>query len=391
MKEIIHEEYKLWRKNIPYIYDIVISHSLSWPSLSVQWFPDATRNSSKNTTTQRLLLTTHTSQKDTEYLQIASLTIPDLSCEDGSQYEKEDLSNVGDGKLKIIQKIIVENEINRARYSPLACNIIAARSDAPETELFDYTKHKSNETIYKPDAILTGQESGGYGLSWNHENRYELATADENGLICIFDISSGKQNITPKLTLKEHKEVVNEVTYNFINTNQLVSVSDDKSIIMWDTRSGKCTVKKNAHSNHIHTIAFSPIEEHYIATGGKDGVIHIWDIRNMERHIFGLVGHSGEIMQTQWSPHFNGVLASSATDRRVIIWDIKRANTSSDVKSPEKIFLHGGHTNNVCDFSWNPLEPWEIASVAEDNVVQIWQPSKNNLKDYVISSKFNNK
>ncbi len=36
------------------------------------------------------------------------------------------------------------------------------------------------------------------------------------------------------------------------------------------------------------------------------------------------------------------------------------------------MFLHGGHTGRVSDFSWNHNEAWTIASVSEDNVLQIW-------------------
>jgi WD40 repeat protein len=35
--------------------------------------------------------------------------------------------------------------------------------------------------------------------------------------------------------------------------------------------------------------------------------------------------------------------------------------------------MHGGHTNKVSDFSWNPASPWQLASTAEDNIVQVWQ------------------
>lgn len=36
-------------------------------------------------------------------------------------------------------------------------------------------------------------------------------------------------------------------------------------------------------------------------------------------------------------------------------------------------FIHGGHTNKISDFGWNANEPWVIASVAEDNILQVWQ------------------
>jgi histone-binding protein RBBP4 len=37
------------------------------------------------------------------------------------------------------------------------------------------------------------------------------------------------------------------------------------------------------------------------------------------------------------------------------------------------LFMHGGHTNHLADFSWNPNEPWLVASAAEDNLLQIWK------------------
>lgn len=35
--------------------------------------------------------------------------------------------------------------------------------------------------------------------------------------------------------------------------------------------------------------------------------------------------------------------------------------------------MHGGHTNHLADFSWNPNEPWLVCSAAEDNLLQIWK------------------
>lgn len=34
------QEYKIWKKNSPFLYDLVITHALDWPSLTCQWLPD---------------------------------------------------------------------------------------------------------------------------------------------------------------------------------------------------------------------------------------------------------------------------------------------------------------------------------------------------------------
>jgi histone-binding protein RBBP4 len=38
---------------------------------------------------------------------------------------------------------------------------------------------------------------------------------------------------------------------------------------------------------------------------------------------------------------------------------------------PELLFIHGGHTSKISDFSWNSNDDWVIASVAEDNILQV--------------------
>lgn len=36
----INEEFKIWKKNCPFLYDIVVTHALEWPALTVDWLPD---------------------------------------------------------------------------------------------------------------------------------------------------------------------------------------------------------------------------------------------------------------------------------------------------------------------------------------------------------------
>lgn len=37
------------------------------------------------------------------------------------------------------------------------------------------------------------------------------------------------------------------------------------------------------------------------------------------------------------------------------------------------LFMHGGHTNRISDFSWNLSDPWVLCSAAEDNLLQVWK------------------
>ena len=72
------------------------------------------------------------------------------------------------------------------------------------------------------------------------------------------------------------------------------------------------------------------------------------------------------------------LLASSGSDRRVMVWDLSRFDkpqTEEEKKDgpPELLFVHGGHTAKVSDLGWNLNEKLMMASCAEDNIIQIWQ------------------
>ena len=90
-----------------------------------------------------------------------------------------------------------------------------------------------------------------------------------------------------------------------------------------------------------------------------------------------LSGHNDQVYMVEWAPFNESVLASCSADRRVAIWDLSRIGMEQSPEDaedgpPELLFLHGGHTSKVSDFSWNQNDPWTIASVSEDNVMQVW-------------------
>lgn len=72
----INEEYKIWKKNTPLLYDLVITHALEWPSLTVEWLPDRHEPPGKDYALQKLILGTHTSENEPNYLMIAQVKLP---------------------------------------------------------------------------------------------------------------------------------------------------------------------------------------------------------------------------------------------------------------------------------------------------------------------------
>ena len=57
----------------------------------------------------------------------------------------------------------------------------------------------------------------------------------------------------------------------------------DKSLRIWDVRCEPSTACKiavdNAHNSDVNVISWNRKEQHFIASGGDDGIIKVWDLR----------------------------------------------------------------------------------------------------------------
>ena len=51
--------------------------------------------------------------------------------------------------------------------------------------------------------------------------------------------------------------------------------------------------------------------------------VGLWDLRNLKLKLHSFDCHRDEIFQVQWSPHNETILASSGSDRRLHVWDLR--------------------------------------------------------------------
>jgi histone-binding protein RBBP4 len=76
----LDEEFSVWKKNTPVLYDLVISHPLEWPSLTVQWVPLAAPRphptDPSSFSIHKLVLGTHTSDDFPNFLMVADAVLP---------------------------------------------------------------------------------------------------------------------------------------------------------------------------------------------------------------------------------------------------------------------------------------------------------------------------
>jgi len=406
-ERIINEEYKIWKRHTPFLYDMVITHALEWPSLTVHWLPLKTTPLNKQYCVEKVILGTHTSDAEQNYLMVAKVHLPvDEASVDSLKYDdqKGEVGGIGNvsEKIEILQKINHEGEVNRARVMPQNHSIIATKTVSSEVYIFDTTKHPlepNPDGKCLPDLRLRGHKKEGYGISWNPKKEGHLLSCSDDQSICIWDISAATKSDSSLEALniyRGHDSIVEDVAWHHQHDNYFGSVGDDKKLLIWDTRSGTNPIKSvEAHASEVNCLSFNPFCEFLIATGSTDKTVALWDMRNMSTRLHSLISHTDEVFQVQFSPHNETVLASCGSDRRVNVWDLSRIgeeqnNEDASDGPPELLFIHGGHTSKISDFSWNPHDPWAIASVAEDNILQIWKMAENIYNDQEDDDKVTN-
>ncbi|OIT32891.1 PREDICTED: WD-40 repeat-containing protein MSI2-like [Nicotiana attenuata] len=384
-EEEVEEEFSVWKKNTPLLYDLVICHALEWPSLTVQWLPSpAVDNGSF--LTHKLILGTHTSGDFPNFLIVADVHLP----RNPASGIEHDLSNPQIPTVEIVQKIHVDGEVNRGRCMPQKPAVVAAKTCSAEVYVFDSGKQPLDHEggSCDPDVRLRGHDKEGYGLSWSPFKEGYLLSGSDDRKICLWDVSAMPQNkvLLAHHTYEEHADVVDDVSWHPKNENLFGSVGDDCRLIIWDLRTNKSQHSVVVHEKAVNCLSFNSYNEWILATASSDSTVGLFDMRNLSTplHVFG--SHTDEVFQVEWDPNHETVLASSAGDRRLMVWDLNRIGDEqlegeAEDGPSELLFSHGGHKAKISDFSWNKNEPWVISSVAEDNTVEVWQMAESIYRD----------
>ena len=196
------------------------------------------------------------------------------------------------------------------------------------------------------------------------------------------------------LTLKGHLEghngwVTSIVTGHSIKENEdtqvLITGSRDKSILIWKFENDPKEIKSFAHpwqqlNGHSHFISDLSLttDNNYLLSSSWDKSMRLWNLKTgktTER----FVGHSKEILSCCFSSNNNQII-SSGSDRVIKLWNVKGAcrftsnqNNHSDWVSSVKFLgrnvTKGNFTNTF------------FASTGWDGKLKIWNSQSFEIKD----------
>lgn len=375
----IKEEYQLWRKNCRYMYEFVTETALTWPSLTVQWLPEH-QITADGAIDLKLLLGTHTSGEDTNYLKVAGTQLPAPKATASS-------TSSTSSRIKITRKFQNTAEINRARFMPQDPLLVATINGLGDIDLYNISdEDKSKKTSV---AQFKPHTENGYGLSWSPFSKGHLLSSSDDKSIVITDVAAKSEIFK---NTDANNDIVNDSKFHPLSENILGTVLEDNYTMIFDVRLGsKANPVIKYYSGElakgVNSLAFSTFSSNLLAVGNTNSNISLLDMRKMKL-LHTLMGHSGSITSLEFSPHKDGILASGSEDRRLIVWDLfkigeEQAQEDAEDGCPELFMMHAGHTGSVMDLNWCPYKDWTLASVADDNIVHLWEVGNSILNDKV--------
>ena len=219
-----------------------------------------------------------------------------------------------------------------------------------------YLDKPTTQIARSEDAILDidrAHSSYVTSVAFNHDGTI-LATGSDDNSVILWDSHSGKK----LKTLTAHSNWVTTVAFNHDGTI-LATGSYDESVILWDSHSGKKLKTLTAHSGYVTTVAFNH-DGTILATGSNDKSVILWDSHS-GKELLKLTAHSSTVTTVAFN-HDGTMLATGSEDGSSMVWDIHREK--------EQMRLHhlgGGEYGSTADNSVidSSLEAWRYLYYGE--------------------------
>ena len=307
--------------------------------------------------------------------------------DDEEEDEKTQVDPEKQPKLKV-SSIKHNGAINRIRYKTLgATTVVAAWSETGKVGIYNLTtclqkleepargKEGYRETS-PPLFAFKGHLTEGYALNWSPTVPGVLATGDCRKGIHLWKPGEGGTWMVDQRPLIGHEASVEDVLWSPNEENVLASCSVDKSIRIWDCRaapSQACQLTvPNSHESDVNVIDWNA-NEPFIASGGDDGYLKIWDLRQFAKGqpVATFKHHAAPVTSVEWHHTDPTVLASSGADDQIALWDLaierdeETPLASPELKDlpPQLLFIHQG-LKEIKEIHWHRRIPGLVVSTS---------------------------
>ncbi|ODH00372.1 hypothetical protein A4S05_33380 [Nostoc sp. KVJ20] len=295
-----------------------------------------------------------------------------------------------DGKTLIGQNPILQEAVNQVQSIAFCKNTVLASASRDQTlQLWDVITGECLSVLqghtdrvltlaYSPDAeilasggndckiilwdIATGKALHHF-LNFNNPVRSIafspdgkiLASGEDHILHLWTDLKNEPKRLN---SLKGHQKWLWSVTFS-PDGKILASGSGDRTIRLWNVKTGECEKILSGHTSPVRSISFSP-DSKILASGSEDKTLRLWNVKS-GRCLKILREHVSWVRTIAFSPD-GKFLASGSEDQTLRLW-----HTST--RKCEKVFSN--HTKGIRSIAFSPDGKF-LVSGSDDETIKIY-------------------
>ncbi|XP_055845725.1 peroxisomal targeting signal 2 receptor [Episyrphus balteatus] len=252
-------------------------------------------------------------------------------------------------------------------WCPYADNVAATASGDGSLQIWDL---EAREKSTKPMAVMQEHKNEVYSIDWGEQwNNHHILSASWDGSMKLWD----SNRLNSVATFVGHSDLIYCAKFSPLLANIFSSVSTDGHLNLWNSLdfSGKPLISVPAHAGEVLTCDWSKFDRNVLVTGGSDGVVRGWDLRNLRQHTFELYSGEYAVRRLAFSPCSPTLLAAANYDFTTRIWDLSMKYDAIETIAKHSEFVYG--------IDWNVNNPNQIADCGWDSVLNVYTPES--LKD----------
>ncbi|MEM6612848.1 MAG: WD40 repeat domain-containing protein, partial [Cyanobacteria bacterium P01_C01_bin.72] len=262
-------------------------------------------------------------------------------------------------------------DLSRSIFTEALGNVLAV-AFSPQDDMFATANNDSKIRLWhkqtgKIQSILSGHTNWIRCIAFDRRGNIVSGSGDRT--LKLWDVKTGQC----RQTFVGHDDEIYSVACSPILLTPLdqgckreiiASSSSDRTIKLWDVKTGQCLNTLQGHQNCVRGVVFS-FDGRIIASNSSDHTIKLWDAET-GRCIGTLQGHTACVYSVAFSSN-NKIIASSSGDRTIKFWDIK---TGQCLKT------YRGHSEAIYAIALSPNGKI-LASGSGDNTIRLWDVVKD--------------
>ncbi|XP_077596398.1 nucleoporin Nup43 isoform X1 [Stigmatopora nigra] len=266
-----------------------------------------------------------------------------------------------------------DNEDNRVTFWSIGNNVNSSLGEGidEDPQLLCEHKHEGDVLDFQfldQDRVITASSTGGVTIfhynrnkqtlsiahQWARAHHYpcenapctsvvcsspEIVTAGEDGRIIVY---RADQEGIVRIIDNADSSTIHAITY--LKTTEILTVNSIGQLKIWDFREKSNTPSQilslSGDRVPLHCVDRHPNQQHIVATGGQDGMLCVWDVRQSNTPFSLMEAHSAEMWEVHFHPTNPDHLFTCSEDGSLLHWE-----TSSPSDMPS--FLQGGRNNSM--------------------------------------------